>query len=185
MFKRLYQEVPYYDFTASDDVLNLSVTPLCHHVAALCIVSYGWPGGAMNPRPWQHQYHTLHIKQCTLHFPPWKLLCLFHEWLPPFHLSSHEEHAKWLIYDCGFLCLTSTPTDPPQRKPALPAAKKTWILEIFSMSRSDYTIPISYTKDLGFMPSLKHTQNALYEIWDIKDVHHLTRQRIIAFPMPS
>lgn len=21
--------------------------------------------------------------------------------------SSHEEHAKWLIYDCGFLCLTS------------------------------------------------------------------------------
>lgn len=24
--------------------------------------------------------------------------------------SSREEHAKWLIYDCGFLCLTSAST---------------------------------------------------------------------------
>lgn len=52
------------------------------------------------------------------------------------------------------------------------------------MSRFDYTIPIRYTKDLGFMPSLKHTQNALYEIWDIKEKHNLTRQRLIAFPIP-
>lgn len=24
--------------------------------------------------------------------------------------SYHEEHAKWLIYDCGFLCLTAAST---------------------------------------------------------------------------
>lgn len=31
------------------------------------------------------------IKQCTLHFPLWKLLCLFHDWLLPFVLGSWEQ----------------------------------------------------------------------------------------------
>lgn len=131
----------------------------------VCISKYGWPQGAMNPKPWQHQCPTLFIKLCTLNFPRWELLCLFHDWLPPFVLSSHEEHAKWLIYDCGFLCLTSTSTSSHLIGNQLYLLVKTWIsliqthnLEIFSISRSDYTIPISYTGEPWVCASLKYTE---------------------------
>lgn len=129
-----------------------SIVPPCG--STVCILKYGWPLGALNPKPWQHQCLTLPIKLSTLKFPLWELLCLFHDWLPPFVLSSKEQPWRmcqvvdlrlWLpVFDLHFH------VSPPHRKPILPAAKDLNIshtntqFRFFFISRSDYTIPISY-----------------------------------------
>lgn len=50
------------------------------------------------PKFWQQQHqqrcHTLLIKQWTLHFPLWKLLCILHDWLPPFVLGQPAAAMK-------------------------------------------------------------------------------------------
>lgn len=100
--------------------------------------------------------------------------------------SSSEEHAKWLIYNCGFLCLTSAST----RRPTSQETKSTcWCnleyliqthnLELFHMPRCDYTAPISCTGGLESDFFCKRTE--IYE----KKCNDVSRRRKIACHLPS
>lgn len=134
-----------------------SIVPPCGH--AVCRLKYGWPQGAMNPKPWQHQspLSNAHYISLSESFYVYFMIDCFHLfWAAG---SSHEEHAKWLIYDCGFLCLTSTSTQTHLTGHQFYLLVKPWIppiqthdLELFHSSRCNCTAPISYTEGLSLCP---------------------------------
>lgn len=161
---------------------NFTATPLCPHVASLCAFpSMGGPEEQWTPNlgrisatlcPLSNAHYIFLSESFYVYF---MIDCLHLFWAAR---SSREEHAKWLIYDCGFLCLTSASTQTHLTgnqfyllvKPRI-SFIQTHNMELFIYFQVRLRCPISYTRGaLSLCPvwffsayTLKSIRNDLYE----------------------
>lgn len=104
----------------------------------VCIFKYGWPREWTNPSVSETHcpltmYNIMHITFSSLKafmFISWLIasICIGQP------RSSHEEHARWLIYDCGFLCLTSASTCTHLTENRFYLLLKPWTTHIYRLS---------------------------------------------------
>lgn len=129
------------------------------------------------------QCHALLIWQRALNFSLWKLLCLFHDWLPPFVLGSQEQPGRTCqVADllCGFLCLTNASTQTHLTENQLYLlVKRIKTHTSLNFCRFPDVISFSPLVTLQLKASLTFHKFCSYKILRIKKLPHLTRWKAL------
>lgn len=129
------------------------------------------------------QCHALLIWQRALNFSLWKLLCLFHDWLPPFVLGSQEQPWRTCqVADllCGFLCLTNASTQTHLTENQLYLlVKRIKTHTSLNFCRFPDIISFSPLVTLQLKASLTFHKFCSYKILRIKKLPHLTRWKAL------